>query len=72
MTQYDGNQPGSWFDCVWQPKAIRNVITLRKIEMLNELANALMQQNARISDFETYEGKPITDEQRRQLQERGY
>ena len=70
--RYDGNLPGSWSECPWMPKHIRDQHTVRQIELLNALASALLAQGATTSDFDTFEGKPITDEQRRQLRIRGY
>lgn len=35
---YDGNKPGRWCDCPWQPKAIRVRLTSFKIIALRRLA----------------------------------
>ena len=72
MSRYDGHLPGNWADCVWQPKAIRNLVTIKKIVALNDLAQALTDQRASVNDFSTHRGKPITAEQRKQLYDRGY
>ena len=77
MSGYDGYRPARWEHCVWQPIHVRNQITLRKIEQLNQLAMALMNQ--RPSDFKSAwahlsasNEHPITEEQIKQLIHRGY
>jgi hypothetical protein len=40
----DSDEPGRWEDCVWQPKAIRNKLTLRKIEALQELKEDIQRE----------------------------
>jgi len=74
MSTYDGNRITRWEFCPFQPTHIRNQITLRKIEQLNNMAMALMHypQSLMNQPPKTFEGRPITEEQRIQLRDRGY
>ena len=69
---YDGNRKSCWTQCVWQPREIRNEITLMKIEMLNDLAQDLMAMSKPVRVIRNKPGKPLTPEQLRQLGHRGY
>lgn len=72
VDSYDGRKLGSWMDCPWVPKVIRNRVTVKNIEALNRLAEALMAQHEGIDGYATFEGKPLTEEQREQLKRRGF
>ncbi len=81
MASYDGDQPARWEDGAWQPKAIRNQITERKIELLNEMIDSLKDQRGSMSREQALAmikagrqmGKQmLTRAQIEQLRHRGY
>lgn len=63
MRNYDGNRVVSWNDCVWQPKPLRDLMTLAKIEALRDLAQDVICNQP---------GQPLTAAQIIQLRHRGY
>ena len=72
--KYDGNTPSNWGVGPWVPPAIRHQITKAKIRELRDIAQALIDARCdkTLDDFDTFNGKGITDAQRRQLKQRGY
>ena len=43
MSDYDGNLPGRWDQCPWQPRPIRKRMTLIKIQSLRQLAYEIQE-----------------------------
>jgi hypothetical protein len=67
---YDGNTKISWTQCVWWPKAIRNNVTLRKIERLRAISKNLIELHySRVNQDGLND---LTAAQRIQLRDRGY